>query len=547
MNKNMKAKLFTFSFLVLLGFSFVSLEFVYAEEEYNYSIDELILSATGYFDANVTIKPPGETRSFSKVLSVRLDNVPELPGDVGVSPSYEQKDSKEDYSAMAILGSKNYLVKNYTKDLELASKNITDAFDLATYYELSVDNLKTLDTSSNSKITVYFANDTSVNYLAATSVDVIDALFTRQFDYHQDLIYCSPDMNANVSVVRITLTNIACDGFYLYAHSGGHHYVDTRNMGYWINNYDAEISAQGEDSVNNPYQAYIAPGSKISDYSLDATMLGQLNNTKLSAVPDLFYSTTADMNIKVWGWEDVDELEADLYAAWVEASDDIDDIDDIVDYTILTGHFGFILSDTALAIVKEKMEQLLSTTDDYIRLVQETLGSTFPMLGVTNIVEPDEIIDPPLIYSLTSPEDPNNLSLNDFWCDVGDFFKNIAGGVTSTVNNLINTIPDVIDSVGSAGGELLSPICQTVESTSTNAAGMLTNVVDTAGNMVTNTAGTLTSGIVGIGGCAADLGGNIMSSLKLPLIIIGIAAVGLVGIYLLIRFSMPSPVSIGPI
>ena len=90
---------------------------------------------------------------------------------------------------------------------------------------------------------------------------------------------------------------------------------------------------------------------------------------------------------------------------------------------------------------------------------------------------------------------------------------------------------------------MLSPICQTVESTSANAAGMLGGIVDTAGNMVTNTAGTLTNGIVGLGGCASDLGGNIMSSLKLPLIVIGIAAIGIVIIILIFRFGRPSVAS----
>jgi len=517
-----KNKLFTILFLLSVATSLcVSVDFVYAEEEQHYNIDDLILSANLYIDANITYK----TNTYLQVTHVTSmlsapasDDLEDAP----VAPSVEEKTEKQDYSAMDLLGSQQYFVDNHTRDMQFSSATavVTTAFSIDSYYMLYIDNMKTLDVSAgNSYVKVYYATDSSVAYTAATVVNVIDDIIVNQHDFYQDLLYQSPNVDTNKSIVRIEFQNLECDGFYIYAHPSQRHFADARDMTLWWNNYDSPLAAQQAQPLpfNDKYTIRFSATHDNDFSTFQAQDVNDLNYSKMLQVSDPGYDKEADMNVKIWGWTDPEQIEESLFLDWAEQKGI--DVDDIVDYQILTAHWGFVLSDTALALIKEKLQENLQTTDDYKQLVYNTLKETFPLVGITNVAEPEEFIK----------EIKQGYTTCGFFDSVQDTFKSIGTGITSTVTKVANTIPKTIEAIGSAAGEIISPVAQTVKTVSSNYAGAVSNVANTAGNMITNTAGHLVNGVTGVAGAASNLGSNVMKSLKLPLIVVGgILAIGVI-------------------
>jgi len=518
----LKKQFFALFFLIFIFASLFPVTFTYAEKK-TYNIEDLVLGANAYFDAKVTYKTSTGLASYSMHLAL---NAPKLtidgkPGEVQADPDYQKTGNKEKYAAEEILGSRSYLKKNTTTDLQLTNFNITDDFALSSYYMFYVKNMKTIDTTSTSIIEVAYGNDTSTTYANANKVALINEVVVGQRDYYQDLTFPNPDIDGYTAVVNIRLKNIECDGFYIFSY-GAKHFVDSRDMTLWWNSYDTPLTALGEDQPSQNWVKIDATHANTLSGPIKASSIKDLNKTAMRQVPDPSFDKLTDLEIKVFGWTDPDTLEDALYQKWVEAIPQVEDVDDIVDYEILTAHFSFIFSDTALALIKEELEDQYKITDDYHSLVQNTLLNTLPFLALTNIKKPYDIIklaDIPV----------DSYSTNGFFNNVLDTVKSFGSGVASTVVSVVDRIPDIIDSVGSAAGEVIAPVAQTAQAVSENAAGTVTSVADTAGNMVVNTAGHLTNGIAGVAGAASNLGSNVMKSLKLPLIIIGgVLAVGVI-------------------
>lgn len=526
----LKSKLFTLSIIALFVLSaFVTLE-VYASEEdailAEFCADPANLLPSHLFttaaDVEVKIKNLPKTVKFSVETSIvaPVRFLSEDVGKVALYPPDEESADRESFGITSLVGDKHYLIEN-TTDNVYTTLNVADNFDVEQYYYLLFEDLMSKDSNTAITAKISFGKTAAANITDSgetynktiISSEIIPIASTTWFNLVLETNVTFP------YVINIECANLDVSGFYIFQFDNDKLVYDTRYFTTYIDT-DETILQMPKMSLIDKIEsgllhAYVEP--RESDLIIvQGTTTDDLNVTKMLSVSSQL-TRTDDMHVQAVGWADKDDLEDDLKASWKEKliqQGKITAADEINDYNITSTYWSMQLNLGLTKMLKRALEQQLQASTDYRTLVNSVLAKIIPLVLITSQDTIYEDVKLLVDGTFASP------TLDGFWSNVGDFFKDIGSGIVSVAKKVIDVPLKAIDAVKDLGGK----------------------VITTVGNITNTVTGHVKDAIGGVVGTVGDVGKSLFSTLKIPLIIgCSILGVGAV-IFLFIKLGRRSPV-----
>lgn len=449
------------------------------------------------------------TLAFPDIAVFNTDDTEETDK-IGINPLFDVSDDEENFGFYELTGDKSKLVNNDT-DTHYTQLDITDNFSVENYQYLIFEKLITYVQTSTSSLIVSFGKTSGANI--STSAETYNCTIFSSVIYpiSTNLWYnLACHTNSTFSyVINIEAKNIKCDGYEVFKFDNGKFVSDSRYNVAYTDADESEVSLSTETISLGDRTLIELAGSTNSDMTIQATTLSDLNTTKmLSAVSNI--DTQQDMHVVVRGWKTADELETSLYAMWRQQLG-LKEGDRITDYEITKGYWQNTINKGTAKLMQRELKSQLDSQTDYNALMNNVRKKYLPICAVANNKE--------MFDSITK-----SYSTQGFWDTIKDGITNVANTVTSVVSKVLDTPANTIGALGDSVANIVTPIAQTV----TTAA---TDIIPSVTNMITDNVGNLVEGVQGVAGSAVDLGGSVMDTLKIPLIIVAsVLTLGIIGV-----------------
>ncbi|UJG43584.1 MAG: hypothetical protein K9W46_00030 [Candidatus Heimdallarchaeum endolithica] len=517
-----KSHFFTFLFIFsIIGGAFVHIDtYASSEDELLAKLtpEDIIPEALGIFSADIDVEYSRTGQTLRS--TYHIDTVIQAPviksddtGKIALNPRDSTEADKEDFGIPQLAGDKAYLVKS-TTDTEYAKLNILDNFAVENYQYLLLENAMSI--SSNAiTVKVSFANSLTADISNATQTNNV-TLTSTIYAIRQTLWWnlAEETTSAYPYVINIEITQVDLYGYYIFRFENNRYVIDTRYDILYLDTDDTPITTLSEsiNTVEHNYERYVRPHT--DDLSLKATVLDNLNETKMMSVQTPIESTS-DMYVRAVGWTRADDLEDDLKEAWRQQLNLPEDAR-IVGYNLTKGYIQWILNWGLVKLLKRELQEQMEFSSDYVTLVNNALRKILPLCAVAN---DEDAFDAVKLFV-------SGYETRGFWDTIKSTVKSTTSAVATVAKKVVDLPVKTIDALGNAAAKVVTPVAQTVQSVTPHVT-----------NMIKDNVGHITNGVVGVAGAAKDLGKGIMDSLKVPLMIVaGVAGVGIV-IFLIIRFG----------
>jgi len=467
----MKAKLFTFFFLItIFASSFVHLE-VYASEEdellAKLSPEDIIPDALGIFSADIEVEYSRTRQTLRS--TYHIDTVIQAPviksddtGKIALNPRDSTENDKEDFGIPQLAGEKTYLVKS-TTDAEYTKLNIVDDFSVENYQYLLLENAMSI--SSNAiTVKVSFANSLTADISNATQTNNV-TLTSTIYAIRQTLWWNLAEETTSVYpyVINIEITQVDLQGYYVFKFSQDRYLIDTRYDVWYLDTDDTPISLlmQEDNNIALPnYEQFVRP--HIEDLTIKASTLDDLNETKMMSVQAPI-SNTEDMYVRAVGWTSASELEDDLKNAWIQQLNLPSDAR-IVGYNLTKGYLQWILNWGLVKLLKNELQEQMDFSSDYVTLVNNAIKKILPLCIVSN----DEDT-----YNAVKLYVSNNYATTGFWDTVKSSVKSATSTIATVAKKVVDLPVRTIDALGNAAAKVVTPVAQTVQSVTPHVTNMI--------------------------------------------------------------------------
>ena len=428
---------------------------------------------------------------------------------IGILPDVDVSNDEENFGIPALVGAKQFHadIDNRT-DTAYTQLDIAANYNPVTYPYLLFEQIESAVKTSTTTIQVSFGATASANISAAAECYnktlTSNTIYSSRTTLWYNLLF---ETNSTFPyVIHTEATNVDVFGYYAFAFKSDKVISDSRYNIAYLDTDQTSISSSSFNRANilGKEMIVLSVENPISDLSIDAITVADLNNTKMLSVSSNI-EHQQDMHVVMRGWATASDLERDLEYTWRQQLE-LEDGDDIVGYDIDEAYFQFSLAQGLTKCIKRELTDALTVSSDYHTLVNTAMKNTLPLIGVANNKD---------VFEKITGED---LSINGFWDSVTDGFNSFTSTITSIAQQVIESPSNLIDILGNSIANVVTPV-----------GHIVTGVVEPVTNMIQGTAGQLVEGVVGVAGAAKDLGSSVIDSLKWPLII-GLPAIALVAL-----------------
>jgi len=446
--------------------------------------------------------------------------MPDVDTDLlGLLPIYDENEDLEDWGIPQLAGDKSYLVKNTTKKA-YTKLDITTNFSIETQQYLLFDSLESKVVTSTTSIIASFGKTADANI--SLSAETYNTTLTSTTVYAERTtlwynLFCETNETFPYCI-NIEVQNSDIHGFYIFHFDNNKLITDNRYDIMYLDTSETEISPDAFSAFSteevlgrNMIRLQALPDLDLS-LTPDQTSVDDLNSSKmLSTISNL--DLKKDMHVVMRGWKTGRELEDSLKLSWRQQLGLSDD-DRISGYNLTKSFFQQTINQGLTKLIKKELTEQLKSTTNYNTLVNRAMGKYLPICAITNR---DDVFN--------ELGTTNNIYAEGFWDTIKSAVKNVASGITTVAQKVIDYPATTIGALGNAAANIITPVGQTIQ-----------GATQSVTNMVKDGVGHVTEGIVGVAGAAKDLGVGMAKNLKLALMIgipvLGVLAIAGLGIYL---------------
>ena len=309
-------------------------------------------------------------------------------GKVALYPPDSEEADKESFGIQSLVGDKHYLIEN-TTDNVYTTLNITDNFDINSYYYLLFEDLMSKDSNTQISLKISFGK-TAVANISDSSETYNKTLINNEVIPLSSVIwYCLPLETNNTFpyVIHIEASNIDVSGYYVFQFDNDKLVYDARYCIIFIDSFSNQISAAGEETVEifgEKYKVYT--GTHDYKWFLPKnSLISELNSTTILNIPAEL-DAKEDVNTRIVGWRSKAELEDQLKETWKQQlikQGQMTENDKIIDYNITNAYWKYRINTALAYLIQEELQQQLKISSSYQSLVTNTLRRTIPLMGVS--------------------------------------------------------------------------------------------------------------------------------------------------------------------